>query len=295
MNCATTNSLKSHLKQKKHTDLEFIVSVPGRTKAETFARINAVESGRFDFISSVDHFACKYCKNHLGLDLDLKSDITALQYHKSLRSHYNNLPKEMQTEFDETMLQDPKRIAKIDDLVSMLPDVLGKATKFDVMMCQASEYFLDKPTLRENALYCKVCRREFDRCDEDRYLQAVHDHLITDVHISTLKFEQKKKEAEIQALINGESIPISPLSKICRRTFHAKELKQLTSTRLAEGRSFDSVDKSDRRSTVALIGRTCSKSTSITHGLDLVYDGNNFATHFNISFFSDYQSDNRLI
>ena len=266
---ATVKNLENHIDSPTHEKLLDVTPLPGLTKSETILRQKLyAEFSRF-LSPDLVKFACTIC------DKRLPSVSSLLRQHETSQEHQKMLARSegrVWTTADIDMA-DEKRVKIVNSLATRFEaDHIKVATKEDVLINSYLEYY-KKPHLRENALYCGVCYREFERCNASTNFAAVRAHLATDQHQKAIEeLEAKAKRLKADELCQAK-LPISPARKICPRTIDREDTEHLTKMHLMEGKSYYSVDTTSRRSTLAILHRPISKTHLLRRGLHWVHEG----------------------
>lgn len=201
--CTAAQSLERHVASLKHQ--QSLTDVPVFEQK----RKAILENPKFSSFIKVenDTVTCKYCL----IELSWRND--QLHSHLNTRRHHEAeaLARNRPLSIDPN---DPERLKKLKALERQFPDVVSLATEIDLTIHY--EFFErykendndEKQTLRLNDLFCKVCRRKFDRTSVHGYRSAIREHIKTKQH-------EKAAERQKNAQLSGGTLPkkIAPYRK----------------------------------------------------------------------------------
>ena len=204
--------------------------------------------------------SCKYCKVPLPF---LKAKLSI---------HMHSLKHKIAAGQKSIDLTEAERLAKIQALMRQFPDVVGMVTDMDVHVNE--EYFehyksKEKITLQLNDIFCKICRRKFDRTNPNCYRDAIREHLKTDQHKQALERTQQQVD-------NGDGSKVkpakSPPKKISTWQHDPEDLKEAARHSCEANLSSSQCSKAGRKIIQSVIGKTIS-AKSMNKGFELVNSG----------------------
>lgn len=265
---ATVQTLESHFSSVSHLAKLQVVPIEGVSKSEILHRERLINRFGHFLENDLARLRCKIC------NLELTSDSQVIQRHENSHAHNDNLCQlNNGTRFSPEIinLSESARLEKAKAIVDKF-DCIKMTTEADVEVNRVLEHYKSMPHLQVNSVYCKICSREFQRCDPAAYSDAIRHHLTSKAHKSEVAAaEEKAKRTALPP--NGSSLPITPPKKICPRTIDAQDSIEMARYVALENRSYYSVDTTARRSTVQTIHRQVSRTHLLNVGLTLIHNG----------------------